>query len=80
MALIAILMIAVVYVSCSRTQEMLKPATDDTMMSDKMIDMLPEITEHRSRVHVMLSILGVLDVATYPSEKSKVPSFTYIEN
>ena len=50
---------------------MLKPVTDDTR-TDKMMDMLPEMTEYQSLAHVMLPVPGPLDAATDPSETGEV--------
>ena len=71
MALIAILIASVVYVSCERTQKMLTPVTDD-LATDEMMEMLPHLTGHESWAHVRLPVPGPQAEATDPSETGEV--------
>ena len=71
MALIAILMISVVFVSCERTQKMLKPVTDD-LTTAEMMPMMPITEAHHAWAHVTLPVPGALDAATDPSETGEV--------
>ena len=70
--LIAILMMAVVFVSCERTQQMLKPVTDGTMATDEMMPMLPVAEEYHAWVPVMLLPPVPEAAATDPSETGEV--------
>lgn len=82
-ALIAILITCIAFVSCDRTQDALKPAIDDMMAADDMMtgddmmvgdDMMMDMmkmldsTMYMSWAHVMLPAPGALDAATSPAE------------
>ena len=76
-ALIAILITCVAFVSCDRAQQILEPVTDDTMaadgmMDDIMMDMMMDMTAHRSWAHVMLPAPAPTDAATHPGETGGV--------
>ncbi len=72
MALSAILIISVVFVSCERTQQMLKPVADDTTPTDEMMEMLTITEAHHAWAHVMLPVPGALDTAADASETGEV--------
>lgn len=74
-ALIAILIGCVAFVSCDRTQKVLKPVADDMMTGDDvMMDMMKmlDATMYMSWPHVMLPAPGALDAATNPAETGEV--------
>lgn len=82
-ALIAILITCITFISCDRAQKVLRPAADDMMAGDDMMtgddmmaaddmmmDMMkmPDSTMYMSWAHVMLPAPGALDAATGPAE------------
>ena len=74
-ALIAILVGCVAFVSCDRTQKILEPVADDMMTADDMpvaddmmAAMMMDLTAHRSWMHVMLPAPVAMDAATSPAE------------
>ena len=75
--LIAVSIVCVAFVSCDRTQQVLKPAADEMMVADEMMtgdDMMMDMmkmldsTMYMSWAHVMLPAPGALDAATSPAE------------
>ena len=75
--LIAVLITCVAFVSCDRTQKVLKPVVDemmppeDMMAAEDMMDMM-DMTAHTSWAHVMLPVPGALDAAMNPAETGEV--------
>ena len=72
MALIAILIASVVFVSCERTQQMLKPVTDDMLATEDMMEMLPVTEDYHAWAHVMLPVPVPQAEATTPAETGEV--------
>ena len=76
-ALITILITCITFVSCDRTQKVLRPAADDMMAGDDMMtgdDMMMDMmqmldsTMYMSWAHVMLPAPGPQEAATSPAE------------
>ena len=75
--LVLILIACVVFVSCDRTQKILKPVAEDMMPAEEitpaeeMMGMM-DMTAHRSWSHVMLPAPGPAEEATSPAETGGV--------
>ena len=75
-ALIAILIACVAFVSCERRGGPLESVIDEMMAADDMMDMMTEMmkdmTAHKSWAHVSLPVPGALGAAASPAETGEV--------
>ena len=76
-ALIAILITCIAFVSCGRTQKILQPTADDIMAADAMtdamtMDMVMDMTMYMSWEQVILPTPGPAESATSPEETGGV--------
>ena len=75
-ALIAILIACVAFVSCERRGGPLESVIDEMMAADDMMDMMTEMmkdmTAHKSWAHISLPVPGALGAAASPAETGEV--------
>ena len=71
-ALIAILIACVAFVSCERRGGPLESVIDEMMVADDMMDMMKDMTAHKSWAHVSLPVPGALGAAASPAETGEV--------